>query len=132
MDIHLTSREFRLLLDMVYIGNWVLNSTREDPFEEYDKLHGKIFSLCRGTALDALVDDYDGGKYPSRAYEEGGIHTAIEYYEDNIFFDLLAEALSRRDMGYPENPGYSDLWERIDRYMEEFERSGLDHLVLEN
>ena len=28
MNIELTAKEFRRLLDLVYIGNWVLNSTR--------------------------------------------------------------------------------------------------------
>ena len=28
MQIELTNKEFRRLLDLVYIGNWVLNSTR--------------------------------------------------------------------------------------------------------
>ena len=33
MNIELSAKEFRRLLDMVYIGNWVLNSTRgEDRF----------------------------------------------------------------------------------------------------
>ena len=30
MNIELTATEFRRLLDLVYIGNWVLNSTRGD------------------------------------------------------------------------------------------------------
>ena len=28
MQIELTEKEFRRLLDMAYIGNWILNSTR--------------------------------------------------------------------------------------------------------
>ena len=45
MNIELTPKEFRRLLDMVYIGNWVLNSTRgEDRFEDYDLLQEKMFS----------------------------------------------------------------------------------------
>ena len=28
MQIDLTKKEFRRLLDLVYIGNWILNSTR--------------------------------------------------------------------------------------------------------
>ena len=45
MKIELTSKEFRNLLDMVYIGNWVLNSTRgEDRFQIYDELESKLFS----------------------------------------------------------------------------------------
>ena len=37
MKIELTERQYRYLLDLVYIGNWVLNSTREDDrIKEYD------------------------------------------------------------------------------------------------
>ena len=45
MRIDLTPKEFRRLLDLVYIGNWVLNSTRgEDRFQDYDDVESKIFS----------------------------------------------------------------------------------------
>ena len=38
MKIELTERQYRYLLDLVYIGNWVLNSTREDDrIQEYDQ-----------------------------------------------------------------------------------------------
>ena len=30
MEIKLTQKQFRRLLDLVYIGNWVINSTRGD------------------------------------------------------------------------------------------------------
>ena len=122
------------MLDMEYIGNWVLNSTRgEDRFQEYDDLESKIFGLCRGTGFKALVEQFDGVEVPSQAYAEGGIHEAIGYYEDNVFYEILAEELSRRDMDYPEigEENYPDLVERMGRYMDEFERSGVDHLVLD-
>ena len=39
MTVDLTSAEFRQLLDMVYIGNWVLNSSRgDDRIAEYDRI----------------------------------------------------------------------------------------------
>ena len=51
MNIELSNKEFRHLLDMVYIGNWVLNSTRgDDRFKEYDDLESKIFALAGKTA----------------------------------------------------------------------------------
>ncbi len=35
MQLELSKKEFRRLLDMVYIGNWILNSTRgEDRFQD--------------------------------------------------------------------------------------------------
>lgn len=95
MQIELTEKEFRRLLDMVYIGNWVLNSCREDDrFEDYDNLEEKLFALCPEHGMRALVQKWRGHSYPSRAYEEGGIHEAIADYEDAVFYDILAEELA--------------------------------------
>ena len=81
MTIDLTPKEFRRLLDLVYIGNWVLNSTRgDDRFQDYDDLESKIFALS-----PALSEPWNGTVVPSKAYAEGGIHEAIAYYEDNVF-----------------------------------------------
>lgn len=129
MQIDLTPKEFRRLLDLVYIGNWVLNSTRgNDRFQDYDDLESKIFALS-----PALSEPWNGAIVPSRAYTEGGIHEAIAYYEDNVFYEILAEELSRRDMDYPEitEENYDEIVGRMDRYMSEFELSGVQHLVLE-
>ena len=39
MKLELTTKQFRRLLDMAYIGNWILNSTRgDDRFKDYDCL----------------------------------------------------------------------------------------------
>ena len=129
MKIELTNKEFRRLLDLVYIGNWVLNSTRgEDRFSDYDDLESKIFALS-----PALSEPWNGTIVPSRAYAEGGIHEAIAYYEDNVFYEILAEELSRRDMDYPDitAENYDEIMQRMERYMAEFQLSGVDHLVLE-
>ena len=56
MHIELTSKEFRRLLDMVYLGNWVLNSTRgDDRFKDYDDLESKLFALCRSNRSPCAV-----------------------------------------------------------------------------
>ena len=129
MQIELTSKEFRRLLDLVYIGNWVLNSTRgPDRFEDYDNLESKIFAHS-----PALSQVWNGTIVPSQAYAEGGIHEAIAYYEDNVFYEILAEELSRRDMNYPEisEDNYDEIVGRMQQYMEVFQISGVDRLILE-
>ena len=129
MELQLTQKQFRRLLDLVYIGNWVLNSTRgNDRFADYDNLESKIFAYS-----PALSQLWNGTVVPSQAYAEGGIHEAIAYYEDNVFYEILAEELSRRDMNYPEvtPENYCEIVERMNRYMDEFELSGVDRLVLE-
>ena len=134
MQIDLSTKEFRYLLDLVYIGNWVLNSTRgEDRFADYDRVESKLFGLCREHGMKILVEKWNGEDIPSKAFAEGGIHEAIAYYEDNIFYQILAEELSRRDMDYPEitEDNYDEIITRMDKYMNEFQASGVDNLILE-
>ena len=135
MNIELTNKEFRRLLDLVYIGNWVLNSTRgDDRFEDYDLLEEKIFALCKSQGMKSLIQSYEGRIYPSRAYEEGGIHEAIADYEDAVFFEILAEELARRDMDYADiGPDkYEELATRMDEYISEFEKNGVENVSVEN
>ena len=103
MQIELTKMEFRRLLDLVYIGNWILNSTRgEDRFRDYDAVESKLFALCREHKMDALVQKWNGESVPSKAYAEGGIHEAIMDYEDAIFFDILGNNTGNR-ISFPIN-----------------------------
>ena len=134
MQIELTKKEFRRLLDLVYIGNWVLNSTRgDDRFGDYDHVESKLFGLCQEHGMHLLSEQWDGQWIPSKAFADGGIHEAIACYEDAVFYQILAEELSRRDMDYPEinDENYNEIVSRMERYMEEFTASGVDHLVLD-
>ncbi len=129
MTIDLTEKEFRRLLDLVYIGNWILNSTRgDDRFEDYDLVQEKLFALCGGQGMPTLIQRWQGHIFPSRAYEDGGIHEAIADYEDAVFFDILAEELARRDLGLVETDpeDFTELNARIDEYLDEFEKNGLN------
>ena len=129
MNIELTDREYRRLLDMVYIGNWILNSTRgDDRFEDYDLLQEKLFSLCPANGMRSLVQSWHGHIFPSRAYEDGGIHEAIADYEDAVFYSILAEELARRDLGLEisDPEAFSELSHRMEEYLCEFEKNGLD------
>jgi hypothetical protein len=135
MQIELSAKEYRRMLDLVYIGNWVLNSIRgNDRFADYDDVESKLFGLCRENGMPKLVEDWNGTPIPSKAYTEGGIHEAIACYEDSIFYEILAEELSRRDMNYPEinEENYEEIMNRMERYMNEFQLSGVDRLILED
>ncbi|MBE6974850.1 MAG: hypothetical protein E7436_05110 [Ruminococcaceae bacterium] len=135
MTIDLSVKEFRMLLDMVYIGNWILNSTRgDDRFSQYDDLESKLFALARRHGMEVLAEDWEGTVIPSRAYQQGGIHEVIALYEDTVFYEILAEELARRDMDYPDitEDNFDEINTRMARYMTEFQQSGVDHLVLED
>ena len=136
MKIEMSEKQFRRLLDMVYIGNWVLNSARgSDRIRVYDQVESLLFSQCLRHDMPDLVDVVRGVAVPSRAFNEGGIHEAIMAYEDTVFYEILAEELARRDMELEgltaETPeGMVDLNRRIDEYLDEFELHGTDHITV--
>lgn len=134
MNIELTNKEYRLLLDLVYIGNWILNSTRtDDRIEDYDLLQEKLFAKAPANGMRSLAESWQGHVFPSRAYEDGGIHEAIADYEDAVFFDILAEELARRDLGLEDSDpdDATALANRIDEYMAEFEKNGLNTINID-
>ncbi len=134
MKLELTGKQLRRLLDMVYIGNWILNSTRgEDRFRDYDEVESLLFSKAAQEGMPSLAEVYQGGIIPSRAFAEGGIHEAIMEYENNVFFEILAEDLARRDMDdVPiDESNYDELTQRIDAYINEFEAHGTDNITVD-
>ena len=134
MELELTRKQFRRLLDMVYIGNWILNSTRgEDRFKDYDEVESLLFSKAAKEGMPTLAELYQGEVIPSRAFAEGGIHEAIMEYENNVFFEILAGDLARRDMDdVPiDESNLDELNRRIDAYIDEFEAHGTDNITVD-
>ena len=134
MELDLTRKQFRRLLDLVYIGNWILNSTRgEDRFRDYDEVESLLFGRAALEGMPTLAEVYEGEIIPSRAFAEGGIHEAIMEYENNVFFQILAEDLARRDMNdVPiDESNYDEFTQRIDSYIDEFEAHGTDNITVD-
>ncbi|MCI8538537.1 MAG: hypothetical protein HFF18_07725 [Oscillospiraceae bacterium] len=135
MQLDLTPKQYRRLLDMIYIGNWILNSTRgDDRFQDYDEVESLLFSKAKEAGMDTLAETWQGEVIPSRAFSEGGIHEAIVEYENNVFFDILAEELARRDMNdVPiDESNYEELTTRIDAYLDEFDLHGTDNITVDS
>ena len=134
MELHLTEKQFRRLLDLVYIGNWVLNSTRgDDRIRQYDEVESQVFAHCLDHGMAKLVEVYNGELIPSRAFAEGGIHEAIFAYEDITFFEILAEELALRDLDADRATveNYDEVVARMEQYMGEFEAHGTDHISVD-
>ena len=134
MHIELTDLEYRRLLDMVYIGNWVLNAYRgNDRITDYDYMQSKMFAYAPLHGMKSLTDLRFGLPVPSQKFVDGGIHEAICDYEDAVFFEILAEELARRDLNMfgPVTEDNPILNERIREYLSEFEAHGIDNIALE-
>ena len=62
-----------------------------------------------------------------------GIHEAIMAYEDNTFFEILAQELALRDMDDPPitEENYDEVMSRMDEYLGEFEQHGTDNITVD-
>ena len=134
MEIKMTEKQFRRLLDLVYIGNWILNSTRgDDRIRQYDEVETLVFSQCLAHGMAPLTELYQGQLIPSQAFAEGGIHEAIMAYEDTTFFEILAQELALRDMDDPPitEENYDEVMNRMNAYLGAFEAHGTDHISVD-
>jgi hypothetical protein len=147
MKINFTQNEYRLLLDMVEIAEWVLNSQRTDPSDEIKKylgLYQKILSHAKEMGFENLIT-YDkslGGYFATAEYEESEHMRYIEEFEDDVFWEALPHRLAVRDLvkqvgekGYTEmefEERAAKLVELASYYYKELEENGIANLRFEN
>ena len=147
MKINFTKKEYRLLLDMVEMAVWVLNSHRSNPSDEimkYSEIYQRILSYAKDMGFENLIT-YDkelGGYYATFEYEESEHMRYIEEFEDDVFWDAIPHRFAMRDlvkqvgekkykeMGFEERA--TKLLEIESIYYKELEENGIDNLRFEN
>ena len=68
MQIDLSKKEFRRLLDMVYIGNWILNSTAATTLCGLRRFGVQLFALCREQGMGCSSNGMRGLTYFPRLF----------------------------------------------------------------
>lgn len=147
MNINFTEKEYRLLLDAVFIADWVMTShdtDRESDDDEHQMLFQKIYSHAREMGCTDLVDEETDANryYPTREYEEQSeVIEWIEEYDAMNFWEELIERLTERDV-LKEAPAAEldrlsaeEYWRRAapyeQKYATEFEKRGIERLVID-
>ena len=149
MKIDLTRKEYRDLLDMLTIADWVLNAHKAvaDPrTERYKKLEQKFFALAKQMKYENLVSyaPVHNRYFPTREYEEtSSTQTFIVEYETDSFWEELTSRLAERDLARQlggddrvSTLSPEDLFEKLGQleeyYGDEFSQNGLENLRLRN
>lgn len=147
MKIDLTRKEYRDLLDILAIANWVLNAhkvDREPRTARYDKLEQKLLALAKEMGYENLVEHApEHNRYfPTREYEETSAAQAfITEYDNDSFWEEMTARLAERDLvrqlgGHDRIATLSpeELFEKLGKleeyYGTEFSRNGLENLQL--
>ena len=148
MNVSLTQREYRLLLDLLIAGDWIIHAHRsEEPpeAEPYRMVIQKFLSLAETFELGDLVEiDSEYNQYrPTERFEhDTEAWRLLDDYDDRVFWEELIQRLAERDVS--SMPGKGDVanmsgedYERLagpleERYAREFHDHGLDRLTLRN
>jgi len=147
MKINITKKEYRLLLDMLQVSDWVLNSHAELPDErhlEHEELVKKFLSYYKEMEAEDIIehsielDDF----FPVNDYETAILGKFIEPYDDSVFWEQLIDRLSLRDAvqsvgdkKYQEMDGIDRLRmldPLTERYTNEFEQHGLKYVKIDH
>lgn len=104
MNIEISTKEYRDLLDIVHIADVVMSGHRmeEDKrTERHRALIQKVYALARTEGLDQLVSYKEiANKYiPTRDFEQHSpAHVVIDEFGEHLFWDELISRLTERDM----------------------------------
>jgi hypothetical protein len=142
MKIELANEQLASLAKLVFLGNWLANSWRnEDVIEEYDEVESLVLAEAAKHGFEDYVefDEEEKKAFPSHELEEKLTET-VDFYNDNTFWDQLIYRMADRDYvrKYGEE-AFDDLTtdkgmdkERplVEKYEKEFNEHGLERLEL--
>ncbi|MFP3983896.1 MAG: hypothetical protein ACLFV2_09435 [Desulfurivibrionaceae bacterium] len=140
MKIHLTKKEYRLLLDILSISDWVMTSRKkggENPkAKPYEDLEQKLLAYAKDFGFKNLVSYHKAsGRYlPTVEYEEMGTdHAFIDEFEEEVFWDELAYRLAQRDLLEEKGVVEAKEMDPLERLTEEEEKAAqYDEEFVEN
>lgn len=104
MKINFTKKEYRLLLELIYLGDWLIHAYDESGSEstaDYKMVVQKIYSYAKDMESEDLVEvsrrwnEY----FPTRKLEEESrVFEFVRDYDDATFWRELEERLVERDL----------------------------------
>jgi hypothetical protein len=146
MKIDFTKQEYRTLVEMLLIADWVLTGHEVEPRDDtkpHDALRKKVLSHYKAMGMEddiEYVEKHDDYFEPA-AYEARAPHMRfIDDYDEQVFWDQLANRLAERDLAaetaaVPSGSIDQEAWlkrlfELTERYETALAESGLDCIDL--
>jgi len=103
MQLEISKDEYKTLIEMIYIADWVIHAHKieEKPAtKKYKGLIQKIYSYAEKFGFKNLIEYDEKFKeyFPSSEFEEGEYMEYIDEYNNDTFWDELIERLVVRDV----------------------------------
>jgi hypothetical protein len=141
IQIAFTKEQLEDFLDIVCLGQWMINGPRVERIEKYDALAQQVFKAAKDAGLKGVeYDEKDAEYWLTAEYEDSVLREFIEAYDNEIFWDDLPDRLAERDMERKfggkaikamDNKQRFIAHQTICRkYEEEFEKHGVERLTV--
>ena len=139
MNLSLTPEQFRKLIELAYMGEWVINAHHDTEFQD-DEADKVLQELLKAMPAEDIGRDEETGDYFMRSeWVEGIYDRHIMDYDDHVFWEELTERLAQRDLAGARGISPDDINRDDDllelrpleeRYRQEFEDNGVERLEL--
>ena len=143
MQLNLSDKEFKTLLEITFYADAILNSIHEDKaFMNLDVLafKQKIYDLADDSDLSNWIDDSNPDDLELTSQKEEKLMDNLFRYEEAVFWENLVDKLVERDMikkynlGTVKRMSADELMEKEKefraKYYSSFQRMGIKKLVL--
>ena len=137
MNIELTPEQYRKLIELAYLGEWMINAHHDTEYQDDEASAVVQKVLAAGPPSDVGKDDETGDFYLDEAWVEDIYDKYILDYDDHVFWDELTERLAQRDLARLRGVSPDDINRDDDilelrpleeRYRLELEEHGIERL----
>ncbi len=141
MKIELTNKQYRDLIELLFLGNWLANASRtgaegDERLEKYEEINNYILSYAKQFQADDVVKAEGNDFFTTMDFEES-LMPIIEEYDDYTFWEQIAMRLAKRDLlreigpvSHLNEKHIERMYEIEEQYKIEFEKNGLKNLAL--
>jgi hypothetical protein len=99
ITITLSPEEYRQLLVLTFLGEWMVNGVRKEPDPICEDTASKVYAFAKGTALEELTRfDRNQGDWVASDKLGAEAHALIDEYDDTTFWEELTARLVERDL----------------------------------
>lgn len=141
--LNLSNEELKKLTKLIFLGEWMTNAFKPlQQVDVFDDIEQKVYQLVAEAGISNIVeyDDKEESYFITEDFDDECMQIA-EDYEDKAFWTELLSRLADRDLleklstidmnNVDEMVLLQKKNEIIEKYESEFEKNGLDNLVIQ-
>ncbi len=141
VQITFTKEQLQDFLDIVCLGEWMINAVRIKRIEKYDQLAQHVFKAAAEAGIKGVeYDEKDKEYWLEKEYEESILQEFKEDYDNETFWDDLPDRLAERDMerkfgrkgveAMDREKRFTEHMKIAQNYEDEFEKHGIDRIEI--